>query len=143
MNIELKLLTTENAAQVALLSAQLGYQCSESQTEQCIKAISTSRNDAAFAAFYEKRIVGWIHVFYTLRLETNPFCEIGGLVVDEHFRGKGIGKELIAKAKEWCVGNGCNDLRVRSNVLRDEAHLFYQYAGFIFKKEQKVFEMKL
>jgi len=143
MQIEIKPASIDNAKSIALLSAQLGYPSSVEQTEQRLNAVISSDNDVAFIAFREEDLAGWIHVFYTIRIESDPFCEIAGLVVDENFRGKGIGKQLVAEAKKWCSGKNCNDLRVRSNVVRDDAHAFYERAGFRLKKEQRVFEIKL
>jgi len=55
------------------------------------------------------------------------------------FEGKGVGKQLIAVAKKWCEEHSCQTLRVRSNVVRQDAHRFYLSAGFKEMKEQKVF----
>jgi GNAT superfamily N-acetyltransferase len=48
-----------------------------------------------------------------MRLETKTFIEIGGLVIDENYRGKGIGKILVSKIKEWCIEQKISSLRVR------------------------------
>jgi GNAT superfamily N-acetyltransferase len=94
-------------------------------------------------AFHQKKIVGWIHVFQTTRLESGSFCEIGGLVVDDQYRRKGIGKLLIQHIKPWCLSKGNPALRVRCNTKRKEAHEFYFQLGFNENKEQKVFEINL
>jgi GNAT superfamily N-acetyltransferase len=93
-------------------------------------------------AVVENKIVGWIHAFKTVRIETTPFIEIGGLVVDKDFRGKGIGKKLVDVISQWCEHENISSLRVRCNIKRKEAHLFYLGIGFNETKEQKVFEKK-
>ena len=35
-----------------------------------------------------------------IMIEVMPHCEINGLVVDEQYRGKGVGKLLIEKIKK-------------------------------------------
>lgn len=136
-------ITTEDAPAVAELSRQLGYVFSTEETRLAIERITSSGSDAAFVALDEQRVIGWIHVFYTVRLESAPFCEIGGMVVDEQYRGRGVGKQLIAGAELWCADKGINKLRVRSNTKRGDAHRFYLNAGFNESKEQKVFEKHL
>jgi GNAT superfamily N-acetyltransferase len=76
-------------------------------------------------------------------LESNPFVEVGGLVVDENYRSKGIGKKLVEQIKQWCVEKHISTLRVRSQVKRKEAHQFYLANGFTEIKEQKVFQINL
>lgn len=85
-------------------------------------------------------MVGWVHGFYSLRVESDPFIEIGGLVVDENHRQKGIGVQLVEKVNTWASTKGCNKLRVRCNTIRLESHEFYNLIGFTLNKEQKVFD---
>ncbi len=47
-------------------------------------------DNCAFVAIIEGKIIGWIHAFKALRIETKPFIEIGGLVVDEIYREKKV-----------------------------------------------------
>ncbi len=37
----------------------------------------------------DKNVIGWIHVFIAVRIESETFAEIGGLVVNENIRGYG------------------------------------------------------
>lgn len=143
MSIEIREITPGDAKEIQLLSKQLGYEMSLDDTLEQIREILSSENDFAAVALLEKKIVGWIHVFRAIRLETRPFAEIGGLVVDEDYRNKGIGRRLIEGIKQWCLVKNSNDVRVRSNVKRKEAHRFYTSVGFHEMKEQKVFQMKL
>lgn len=143
MSIEIRTITIDAAKEIQLLSKQLGYEMSLDDTMEQIKEILSSTSDFAVVALIENKIVGWIHVFKALRLETKPFAEIGGLVVDENYRNKGIGKKLVEGIKQWCIEKNINDVRVRSNVKRKEAHQFYTSVGFNEMKEQKVFQIKL
>ena len=74
----------------------------------------SSNNHTAFVALTdEKKIVGWIHGFRALLLESKPFVEIGGLVVDENFRSLAIGGKLVQRITSWCHENSIDDLSVR------------------------------
>jgi len=72
-----------DAFYIAALSDQLGYAMSVENTAKQINAINKSTIDAAYVAVDDSKVIGWIHVFYTVRLESAPFCEIAGLVVGE------------------------------------------------------------
>ena len=85
-------------------------------------------------------MVGWIHVFAAPRLTVATFAEIGGLVVDEGLRGRGIGRLLVSAAASWAEQRGLTTLRVRSRVERAGAHRFYRRLGFGATKQQEVLE---
>jgi len=143
MKVSLRVIVPEDAAAVAILSAQLGYTISEEQTLKNIKAIIENENCEAFVALCEDDVVGWTSISYNIQLESPPSAELRGLVIDERYRKKGIGKMLIKKAKEWGREKGLSLLRLRCNVKRIETHLFYSYLGFVETKQQKVFEITL
>ncbi|MBD1556103.1 GNAT family N-acetyltransferase [Vibrio sp. S9_S30] len=46
----------------------------------------------------QKRIAGWLHCFQALRLASESYYEIGGIVVCPSARQLGIGKSLIEHA---------------------------------------------
>lgn len=141
MEILLRNISPNDAEPVAVLSAQLGYDLSIKETTNNIMAILESPDNCAFTAVSEGKTIGWIHAFKTVRIESPSFIEIGGMVVDEAYRGKGVGKALVNKVKEWCVKQNNSNLRVRCNTKRFETHKFYTRIGFRELKEQKVFGM--
>jgi GNAT superfamily N-acetyltransferase len=143
MEIQIKTLTIEHAQDVQRLSEQLGYPLPSDEIENNIKEVISNNDHATFVAVKDGKIVGWIHGFKAVFLESKPFVEIGGLVVDENYRGKGIGKKLIERIKQWCLKKQISTLRVRSQLKRKEAHQFYLNNGFKEIKEQKVFEISL
>jgi len=132
-----------DAGVISGLSRQLGYSISETATEARIREIFASDRDEAYVALIGGAVVAWMHMSYVVKLERSSYCEISGLIVDESFRGKGVGQELLEYAKGWCRDRGCNTLLVRSNVVRHRAHEFYLRSGFKECKEQKVLEASL
>ena len=99
--VEIRVITEEDAESVACLSTQLGYESNTKQTSARIKHINNSNENCAFVALIEKKVVGWIQGFYTLRVESDPFVEIGGLIVDKNYRNLKIGKLLIENVNTW------------------------------------------
>jgi GNAT superfamily N-acetyltransferase len=72
-------------------------------------------------------------------LVADLYAEVGGLVVDENHRGRGIGRILMQHAEQWARGRGCETVCVRSNVVRERAHVFYQGIGYDNIKTQRMF----
>ena len=143
MEIIIRVAEINDAEPVVNLSFQLGYEITKEKTEHQLEELLSNKDNCVFVAVDGGEIIGWIHGFYSIRLESASFVEIGGLVIDEKKRGKGIGKKLIGKVIEWAVTKKCDKLRVRSNTIRKETHAFYKHNGFNERKEQKVFEKKI
>jgi GNAT superfamily N-acetyltransferase len=98
---------------------------------------------ALFVGIIDNKTVGWIQLHQVISMETGVYVEIIGLVVDEEYRGRGLGRLLLHAASDWSRSIDCYRLRVRCNSIRTESHTFYQNSGFILKKEQKVFDSLL
>ena len=143
MEIVIREMSANDAETVNFLSQQLGYPLSLEQTLRNIEAVIKSKNHTAFVALYENKIVGWIGAGYSIMIEVMPHCEINGLVIDENYQGKGLGKKLIQRVKEWAKEKGTDKLSLRCNVKRIEAHLFYEHMGFTSVKQQTNFVMKI
>jgi len=143
MDIYARQMSSEDAEAVAALSRQLGYPLSSQQILQNINAVRRSKDHDAFVAIYDSHVVGWIGLVQAVMIESLPFCEINGLVIDENHRGKGIGKLLLEKAKQWAKEKGNDALRLRCNVKRTEAHEFYRHLGFKETKQQTAFVLDL
>jgi GNAT superfamily N-acetyltransferase len=132
----------DDAEELAMLSEELGYSITTQQTISNLNALARDK-DEVFVAVHNQKVIGWMGVSYKVSLESPPLCEVHGLVVKKQFRGKGIGKMLIEKAKQWTVAKGIQRLRLRCNIKRIEALSFYQNIGFDEVKQQKVLEIKL
>jgi len=143
MKIIIREMTVKDAEAVNTLSKQLGYPLSTEQTLQNIHAVLQSKDHTAFVAKYENNIVGWIGAAQAIMIEVMPYCEINGLVINEHHRGMGIGKLLIDKVKYWAKEKGNNKIGLHCNVKRIEAHLFYQHLGFTELKQQTNFVIEI
>lgn len=133
----------KDSEEIANLSSQLGYPATLDDMQNRLQEIIRHSWNCAFAAVENEKVIGWIHAFYITRVETAPFVEIAGLVIDENYRGKHTGRKLVAAVKDWCLSKGVTTLRVRSNALRYDAHEFYKHIGFTEIKSQKVFDLSL
>ncbi len=128
-----------DAIALAKLSGELGYPTTAEDMESRFDKLSAKSDNGIYVAELDS-IVGWIHVSVIQSLESNPFVEICGLVVAESHRGTGIGTRLVAMAESWAQEKGYNQIRVRTNILREETRRFYRQVGFQFKKTQEVFD---
>lgn len=133
---------TEDALQLARLTEQLGYSADPSFIAQQLNPLLQDPDHGIFVIERNGTLIGWVHV-YRSPLFYGSFAEIGGLVVDESFRGQGFGRALMEKSEEWARSKGIPEIRLRSGSHRTEAHKFYERIGYDSVKQQKVFSKKL
>jgi GNAT superfamily N-acetyltransferase len=133
-----------DAPALATLSGQLGYPLDDATARERFAAIEDDPRHAVFVAQDEGgAVVGWIHIMPKIMLLVSDVCEIGGLVVDEGNRSRGVGRALVAAAEAWARRSGYQELTVRSDTRRVAAHGFYPALGFVAAKEQKVYKKAL
>jgi GNAT superfamily N-acetyltransferase len=134
----------EDAEEIARLATQLGYPSSPEEIRARIERVLGEKIGRIIVAVDEHdAILGWTHVFLAHRIESETFAEIGGLVVDENHRNRGIGGILLGEAEQWAAASGVTILRVRSNMIRQDAHRFYERAGYSRQKVQGVFDKRV
>jgi GNAT superfamily N-acetyltransferase len=133
-----------DAARVAELSTQLGYPSTAADILKRMKSLFPPSQHALFVADSPKAgVVGWIHVSVTHLIDVGTRAEINGLIVSEAYRSLGAGAQLIEAAETWARKRGCPSMSVRSNVIRERAHKFYERQGFEHYKTQKAFRKRL
>ena len=132
-----------DAPALARLATQLGYPSSPRQVDERLANVLEDPRHLIVAAVVEGRVVGWAHAYVCCLVETDIFAELGGLVVDESCRGKGVGGKLLANVEKWARTQGCSAVSLRSNVIRTEAHKFYVARGYAQIKTQHSFRKRL
>lgn len=133
-----------DAPRLAELSGQLGYPATAAQMRQRLRGIKPASQHAVFVAQSGKDgVIGWVHVSRQPLLEVEIRAEVNGLVVAEGQRSLGAGARLLAAAEDWARKHGCKGMSVRSNVIRERAHQFYERNGYEHYKTQKSFRKPL
>lgn len=128
-----------DAVALATLAGELGYSTTAAGMKSRLDKLFSTSDHGIFVAELDS-IVGWIHVTLSQSLQSDTFADIRGLVVAERHRGSGIGTQLVAMAEKWAHRKGCLRIRVRTNIVRKEARVFYKRLGFESKKTQEVFD---
>jgi len=135
-----------DAERIAQLSSELGYPASAAQVATRLRQLTPVSKHAVFVAESADAatgVVGWVHVSVAHLLESDIRAEVNGLVVAEGQRSAGAGAKLLEAAEEWARRRGCGGMNVRSNVIRERAHMFYERNGYEHYKTQKAFRKAL
>lgn len=109
-----------------------------------LSRVKPAADNAVFVAeSREGEVIGWLHVSVSQLLEVPLRAEVNGLVVAEGQRSKGAGAKLLDSAEDWARKKKCSSMSVRSNVIRERAHAFYERQGYEHYKTQKAFRKPL
>ncbi len=127
----------DDAAAIAALSAELGYVVTAAEVLERLSRLPVT--DRVLVAELDGRVVGWVHMSVYRTLVDRPSVGIFGLVVSESVRRRGIGRLLMECADDLARAYGLTKIVLRSNVIREEAHRFYERIGYTQSKRQAVF----
>ena len=134
----------DDAAELARLSAQLGYPQHDAVFAARLRQLLVSADHPVIVASDDGRtLLGFVAIERRLMLEAGERVEIVGLVVDDRARRRGIGQALVRAAEGWARDIGVAELMVRSNAARAESHPFYEGTGFTRTKTQHVYRKRL
>jgi GNAT superfamily N-acetyltransferase len=141
--VTIRLANAADAGRLAELSGQLGYPSSCGEILERLAALEREGQHAVFVAERGGVVIGWVHVFALRTVESDPRAEIGGLVVEVAARGSGVGRALMQRAEDWARARKLAVVSLRSNIIRKEAHTFYEALGYTLAKTQHAFRKKL
>ncbi|MFT4198909.1 MAG: GNAT family N-acetyltransferase [Pseudoxanthomonas sp.] len=135
-----------DADEVARLSNLLGYPAAVGTMAQRLAQVLARDDHALFVAQRTDGadgLLGMVAVEWRLMLELGERGEIVAMVVDPAARRQGVGRRLIEAACDWARRRGGEEVFLRSNVVRPEAHAFYPGIGFARSKTQHVYVRRL
>src|ERR1700728_2724322 len=127
---EIRRVPPQDYARIAELAGQLGYPSSAEEIAARLEDMERSSDHAVFVAALDGGVAGWLGVYVCRMVEADPRAEISGLVVDERYRSQRIGWHLLQHAERWAREKRCSMIGLRSNVIRDRAHAFYERHGY-------------
>ena len=117
----------------------LGYAYEIEATKARLASVLGKDTDRIWVAVEDNRVVGYIHSADYECLYMDPLKNIMALAVEEAYRGRGIGKQLLFTAEKWAKESGCSGVRFTSGYEREKAHEFYLHCQYIHRKNAKSF----
>jgi GNAT superfamily N-acetyltransferase len=134
---------SSDARYLAALSGELGYLVTTAEMKRRLSRLKPAADNAVFVAETQNEVIGWVHVSVNYLMEVAVRAEVNGLIVSEKQRSNGAGARLLEAAEKWARGKRCVNMSVRSNVVRERAHAFYERHGYEHYKTQKAFRKPL
>ncbi len=143
-DIAIRLAERADSDALAVLCGELGYP-TDAETMTRRLDMLLARGDLALlvACSPDDEVIGVVHVVQSPGL-TGPFkVRVPSLVVSAAWRGRGVGRALMAAAADWGRGLGAELVELSSQTHREAAHQFYRRLGFEQVKTSAVFRLVL
>lgn len=133
LRVAIRKATIPDVPAILPLMKQLGYPVSEDELRLRFKRFTQNPGYGVALASLDSQIVGWVAWSKSelLILDKTRF-NIEGLVIDEKFRGQGIGKKLMTFVEDFAQEYAPIVIDVTSGVRRakDGTHEFYKKLGY-------------
>jgi GNAT superfamily N-acetyltransferase len=120
-----------DAAALASLMSELGYETRTAEMEMRLEVIRADSRYATLVAIVDGKVAGMIGTFCRHSYEHNgPSGRIIAMVVTETMRDRGVGSRLLAVAEQNLADRNIRRIALNTRFEREEAHKFYEKAGY-------------
>jgi ribosomal protein S18 acetylase RimI-like enzyme len=120
-----------DAAELAVLMSQLGYETNRTEMERRLKSILCNPANKTFVAIMDGCVCGMIGTLtYTDYEHNDASGRILALVTLNTARRRGIGRALIATAEKDFAQRGIRRVALDTRLTREDAHKFYESLGY-------------
>lgn len=123
-------------ADITSLMSELGYETTEREVTKRLSKLNSNPDYHTLVAGIDNQVVGLLGLHIGLSYEfSGCYGRVVCLIVNQHYRKNGIGKQLIARAKEIIIEKGGSAITLNSGnrAEREDAHSFYLKNGFTAK----------
>jgi ribosomal protein S18 acetylase RimI-like enzyme len=120
-----------DAAELAVLMSQLGYETNRTEMERRLKSILSNPAYKTFVAIMDGCVCGMIGTLTCTSYEHNDASgRILALVTLNTARRRGIGRALIATAEKDFAQREIRRVALNTRLTREDAHKFYESLGY-------------
>ena len=121
----------KDAAALAPLMCELGYETTQSEMEMRMERIATDERYRTFVAVRAGKVCGMIGTLTCPSYEHNDSGgRIVALAVSSTMRRCGVGRALIATAEKDFAQRGIARVALNTQLAREDAHKFYESLGY-------------
>ena len=131
LDLTIRAAEMNDAAALAQLMCELGYETMKSEMQMRLKPIATDERLRTFVAVCDGQVCGMIGALTYPSYEHNdPSGRIVALVIKSSMRRRGIGRALITTAEKDFAQRGIRRIALNTRLAREDAHKFYESLGY-------------
>ncbi|MEL0457472.1 GNAT family N-acetyltransferase [Flavobacteriaceae bacterium SZ-1-7] len=131
MPIEFKIIEKENINLVIPLVEKLNdYKIPFDILEQRFSEMVLSENYECAVIFDKEKLIGVSGLWFCTRHYSGKSLEVDHVVIDENYRGQGLGKAFFDWIYKYAKTKGCEAVELNTYVSNYKSHKFYFNEAF-------------
>lgn len=131
MDVLLRPIRRQDVSGLTGLLGQLGYPTDEAAVHERLDYWLDDPSSWLIGADDDGDLIGVSALHVSPMLEVSgKLGRLGALVVDERYRGRGVGQLLVTATEEQARAAGCVKMEITSSRHRTRTHEFYQLLGY-------------
>jgi ribosomal protein S18 acetylase RimI-like enzyme len=131
LDLTIRVAETNDAATLAELMCELGYETTKSEMQRRMERIAADECYRTFVAVLDGNVCGMVGTLTCPSYEHNdPGGRILALATSSTMRRRGIGRALIATAEKDFAQRGIRRVALNTRLAREDAHKFYESLGY-------------
>jgi GNAT superfamily N-acetyltransferase len=131
MSVKIRPIRRQDVPALTGLMGQLGYPTTTAVVHQRLDYWLDDDSSWLIGADDDGDLIGVAALGVLPMLEvTGKLGRLLALVVDVHYRGRGVGRSLVTATEEQARAAGCVKMEVTSSRHRTRTHDFYQQLGY-------------
>jgi len=131
MVVDLRPIRRNDVARLVVLLGQLGYPTTEAVVHERLDYWFDDPSSWLIGADDDSDLIGVAALGVLPMLEvTGKLGRLLALVVDERYRGRGVGQSLVTATEKQAHAAGCVKMEVTSSRYRTRTHEFYRQLGY-------------
>jgi GNAT superfamily N-acetyltransferase len=131
VDVQLRPIRRQDVSGLVVLLGQLGYPATETAVHERLDYWLDDASSCLVVADDDGALIGVAALGVLPMLEvTGKLGRLLALVVDERYRGRGVGQSLVMAVEERARAAGCVKMEITSSRYRTGTHEFYQQLGY-------------
>ena len=117
---------------VAVLQKLGNYTVAEAVIKERLQEM-TQQNYECLGIFDEEKLIGTCGLWFQTRHYAGRSLEMDHVIIDDAYRGHGVGKMLVEFVSDYAKKKSCNWVELNSYVHNFPSHKFFYNQGFVAK----------
>ncbi len=130
MNISFKPIEKDTILNILPLLKTINTKTPHDLLETRVLEMVNYQNYECVAAFDGEKMMGICGLWYSTRHYIGKSVEPDHVIIDEHYRGKNIGKQFFKWIYEYTKAKGCEAMELNTYSGNHKSHKFYYNEGF-------------
>lgn len=140
--ISIRIIDPAEIFSIIPLMQKLGnFSVSETLLKERVQEM-TQQNYECLGIFDAEKLIGICGLWFQTRHYAGRSIEMDHVIIDDAYRGHGIGKKLIDFVSNYAENKACNWVELNSYVHNFPSHKFFYNQGFVAKGYHFVKELQ-